>query len=115
MGLGLSYCKAIVQEMNGSINCRSSPNRGTEFTFVLPVSCSPSDRGLTHEEEISHQFLVAKLIESYLSQVRRNNTEDRVAEVTEMASNDGEEPSPLKIPILTGSKLLSFAPLQHNV
>ena len=35
-GLGLHVCRSIVADMDGTIQCRSLPGRGTEFTLDLP-------------------------------------------------------------------------------
>lgn len=37
-GLGLSTCKKIVEELNGSISLKSTPNEGATFIIHLPVS-----------------------------------------------------------------------------
>lgn len=37
-GLGLAICKRIVQAHKGSISFSSSPQNGTKFTIILPVS-----------------------------------------------------------------------------
>ena len=36
-GLGLSFCKQVMQEHNGDITCRSKEGEFTEFTLSLPV------------------------------------------------------------------------------
>ncbi len=35
-GLGLAYCKLIMEDLNGSINCYSSINKYTVFTLKFP-------------------------------------------------------------------------------
>jgi len=35
-GLGLSVCRRIIEEHDGSIGCESSPSIGTRFTFRIP-------------------------------------------------------------------------------
>jgi signal transduction histidine kinase len=37
-GLGLWIVKQVVTEMNGTINVRSEPGAGAEFTVMLPRS-----------------------------------------------------------------------------
>lgn len=37
-GLGLSICKHIIEEHGGTISFRSEKNKGTAFTFTLPLS-----------------------------------------------------------------------------
>ena len=35
-GLGLSFCRAAIEAMNGVIECRSTPGEGSVFTVALP-------------------------------------------------------------------------------
>lgn len=35
VGLGLSYCKAVITRLKGSINCKSRVGSGTTITFVI--------------------------------------------------------------------------------
>ena len=37
-GLGLAYASRVVAEHGGTIQCQSSPGRGTEFTLRLPAA-----------------------------------------------------------------------------
>ncbi|PIP59817.1 MAG: hypothetical protein COZ46_06900 [Verrucomicrobia bacterium CG_4_10_14_3_um_filter_43_23] len=36
-GLGLAICKKLVEMMEGEISVKSSPNKGSSFTFIFPV------------------------------------------------------------------------------
>ncbi|MBF0468481.1 MAG: HDOD domain-containing protein, partial [Desulfamplus sp.] len=40
-GLGLSIVNAIVKDINGTIECNTNKNFGTEFKIILPISSSP--------------------------------------------------------------------------
>lgn len=42
-GLGLSFCRMIVESCGGAITCTSEPNAGTTFTIELPVVASAVD------------------------------------------------------------------------
>ncbi|RIE01129.1 response regulator [Cohnella faecalis] len=45
LGLGLGICKQLVELHNGTIEVSSSPNRGTDFSFSLPLSESTAPHG----------------------------------------------------------------------
>ena len=38
MGLGLTISKMIIQQLKGDIEVKSEPNKGSTFTFVIPIS-----------------------------------------------------------------------------
>ena len=38
MGLGLTISKMIVQQLNGDISVKSEPQKGSIFTFRLPIT-----------------------------------------------------------------------------
>ncbi|RRN77126.1 ATP-binding protein, partial [Pseudoxanthomonas sp. SGD-10] len=38
IGLGLAFCKEVVNFMNGDINVNSKPGEGSEFTVELPYT-----------------------------------------------------------------------------
>ena len=52
IGLGLTYCKQIVELYNGDISCDSTEKQGTTFTYHINVGCPLEDYGLS---EIEHQ------------------------------------------------------------
>ena len=37
VGLGLTFCKSVIEEMQGSIRCLSNPGQGTKMTFNIGV------------------------------------------------------------------------------
>ena len=37
-GLGLAFCKSVIEQLNGSIDLDSTPSRGTTFTITLPIN-----------------------------------------------------------------------------
>ena len=37
VGLGLTFCKSVIEEMQGSIGCLSNPGQGTKMTFNIGV------------------------------------------------------------------------------
>jgi len=41
-GLGLAICKRLIELMNGSIDVRSSPGKGTAFRFAIPLATGES-------------------------------------------------------------------------
>ncbi len=47
VGLGLSYCKMVIEKMNGEIECVSAEGRGTLISFYVTVKCSLEDKGLS--------------------------------------------------------------------
>lgn len=49
-GLGLSICHSLVSGMNGTIEVKSEPGRGTTFTVTLPVASSDPSAGAPKPE-----------------------------------------------------------------
>ena len=49
IGLGLSYCKELIQHFNGCIKCDSQEGVGTSFTFSILVGRKPNDNGLNQK------------------------------------------------------------------
>lgn len=37
-GLGLAFCKGVIEQLNGSIDLDSAPSEGTTFTITLPIN-----------------------------------------------------------------------------
>ena len=51
VGLGLAYCKMVVEKMNGSIKCVSDEGKGTLMTFFISVKANYDDEGLSLIEQ----------------------------------------------------------------
>jgi two-component system CAI-1 autoinducer sensor kinase/phosphatase CqsS len=49
-GLGLAFCKQVVESMHGSIMVQSEPAMGATFTIQLPCQVAPSKETLPHDE-----------------------------------------------------------------
>ena len=45
-GLGLAICARYVEEMGGELNLKSSPEKGSKFSFFIPVQVSDSEASL---------------------------------------------------------------------
>ena len=43
-GLGLTFCKNVVETINGQISVRSEPNVGASFMVDLPVDTADTER-----------------------------------------------------------------------
>ena len=50
VGLGLTYCKNVVQHMKGEIFCESEKSQGAKFTFYIKVGSLLGDLGLNQDE-----------------------------------------------------------------
>lgn len=46
-GLGLAFCKRLIEMMDGEINVESSPDQGTEFTFSLIFAYGEDNRKIS--------------------------------------------------------------------
>ena len=114
VGLGLSYSKAIIQKMGGQINCKSEPKRGTEFCFSVQAMKKSGDEGLAHQEEIQHQFKIAKLIENNFNPTQRRETNDKLVEIQVEHSRAVNQSRQLHLPLDTVKKRLHFAPIRLN-
>ena len=55
IGLGLSYCKAIIQKMDGRISISSEEGSGSTISFTIVVSFEENDIGLSNSAERSYQ------------------------------------------------------------
>jgi two-component system, CAI-1 autoinducer sensor kinase/phosphatase CqsS len=49
-GLGLAFCKQVVEAANGTIMVTSEPAMGATFTLQLPCQPAPSEENLKHHE-----------------------------------------------------------------
>jgi two-component system, CAI-1 autoinducer sensor kinase/phosphatase CqsS len=49
-GLGLAFCKQVVEAANGTIMVTSEPAMGATFTLQLPCQRAPSEENLKHHE-----------------------------------------------------------------
>ena len=52
MGLGLAYCKMVVEQMNGDIDCQSELGKGTIISFYIAVGSKKEDKGLSKSKDI---------------------------------------------------------------
>jgi len=50
VGLGLTYCKKVVQHLKGEIFCESEKNIGSKFTFFIKIENKYEDIGLSKIE-----------------------------------------------------------------
>lgn len=50
-GLGLAYCKRIIDAHNGEISVKSSPQTGTEFTVTIPL-CEDNVANINNTGEV---------------------------------------------------------------
>ena len=50
-GLGLAICKRLIELMNGAIEVRSSPGKGTTFVFTIPLAAGESPAETTMVQE----------------------------------------------------------------
>ena len=55
-GLGLPIVKQIVDLCNGSITCKSAPNKGTEFIIELPIELLPIEDDSANISLFSNDF-----------------------------------------------------------
>ncbi len=84
-GLGLSICKQISRLMKGDIKVISEPDKGSTFSFIIPLAegnkpCSEDIECYdAHEQRASEHILIAednimnqKLIEAYMKKLERD-------------------------------------------
>ena len=68
IGLGLSFCKGVLERMNGAISCTSEVDKGTSFIINLKLKAPKDDIGLTKSQ---HKDFMKKLsgLGQYISQL----------------------------------------------
>jgi signal transduction histidine kinase len=50
VGLGLTYCKQVIERIDGDIDCQSDVGKGSKFIFNLNLGSKKEDFGLTNLE-----------------------------------------------------------------
>lgn len=61
-GLGLSICKLLIEQFNGTIEVKSSPENGTSFIFKIPTKTGKMDNNITQTIAFHDYYLENKNI-----------------------------------------------------
>jgi signal transduction histidine kinase len=51
VGLGLTYCKMVIEHMGGEIECNSQLGKGTLINFNINIGSRKGDEGLSESEQ----------------------------------------------------------------
>ena len=79
--------------LQGSISCKSKLGVGTTFTFDIMARKQRNDHGLSKQEELSHQFEIAKLIQHNYVPLGEEDESDKVQAPTDtITSTDHTNP-----------------------
>ncbi len=51
LGVGLTYCKQVIEQLQGNIMCVSEEGKGAKFIYTLKVKSKEGDNGLSQKEQ----------------------------------------------------------------
>lgn len=95
VGLGLSICKNLIEEMAGTISVSSEPGQGTRFTVEIPLAAAPEPECLpiverTGDEDLCHEIRILAAEDNRMNQeiLRRLA---RTLELDLTIVNDGQQ------------------------
>ena len=49
--MGLTYCKQVIEQLQGNIMCVSEEGKGAKFIYTLKVKSKEGDNGLSQKEQ----------------------------------------------------------------